>query len=172
MDQLIALVDLRTAPQNDASFIQECIAVWAYAQVALIKRPENWTPGLCVCFFQAFCRWRLRASRALITPHAKECGFIVTCALRLILMDSLSDLFTTALQLNTFRDLLNDWLHPLKDAEIEHLITYEHPEDTRCRGGVKRKRPSVVVTAYRCGHSVEAQVLVEVCRGCCVFAHC
>jgi hypothetical protein len=131
MDRLFAHFEKQhTLPSNDATFIQECLDVWTCAHAALIKRLDGWTQARCVQFFKAFCTWRLRASRALITPHATECGFIVTCALRLILMDSLSDLFPTAFQLANFGDLLKDWTHPLKDAELAHLVCYDHPEDS------------------------------------------
>jgi hypothetical protein len=127
MEALATALNRVLPVRSNASFVQECVDAWPLAHGLLVRRPEQSCAEACVLFFQAFCRWRLRATRSELSREARECGFILTCAARLVLMDALFDVLA-ADELATFRDCLEDWRHPLKLVELASFVGFTPPK--------------------------------------------
>lgn len=131
MNSLAAKLNLGGNPASDADFIGECSAAWAVAHQLLIARQaDDSSPDACVQLFKALCHWRLRAAqkRHTLSAEARECGFVITCAARLVLMDTLFDTLDAG-QLATFHAALQDWQHVLKDAEAARVVSFTPPQD-------------------------------------------
>lgn len=128
IQSLTQLLNAQTPNETNSAFIEQCKECWDIVKQLLTKRFEHESVPELFNFFQSLCRWRVRAARSqVLTPAARECGFIITCAVRLITIDLVTSLDQT--NRDAFVETVENWnaasMQKIKNHELLGLQSFD-----------------------------------------------
>jgi hypothetical protein len=111
--------DLLTEGTPELAEIDECERVWGLAHAFIKQRPANVTHENAASLLLFLCTWRLRFTCS--KPEARVPIFVVTCALRMLLLDILNAPGVR----NAFPEAAAQVIATTVDAELAHLANIE-----------------------------------------------
>jgi hypothetical protein len=111
-------------PSEDEAAATLCASIWPSARAALEQADLGDDPGAQAVFMQGLCRWRTHFSRLLQGADARAAVFVITCAARLVLMDTING---EQQRISALAAALGEWKSGARAAELAGLLQFRRP---------------------------------------------